>query len=47
QQEDLAEYKRQCRRITDNKKMILKNLFNFDSFSEDMAVEVLKQLQRF
>ncbi|CAG8587217.1 16362_t:CDS:2, partial [Funneliformis mosseae] len=47
QQEDLAEYKRQRRRITDNEKKILENLFNFDSFSEDMAVEVLRQLQDF
>ncbi|CAG8725172.1 2102_t:CDS:2, partial [Funneliformis caledonium] len=47
QQEDLTEYKRQCRRTTDNKKKILENLFNFDSFSEDMAVEVLRQLQDF
>ncbi|CAI2175262.1 4302_t:CDS:2 [Funneliformis geosporum] len=48
QQEDLAtEYKRQRRRTTDNEKKILENLFNFDSFSEDMAVEVLRQLQDF
>ena len=40
-----TEHKRQRRRTTENEKKLLENLFKFDSFSEDVAIEVLRQLQ--
>ena len=47
QQENLTDHKRQRRRTTNNEKMVLENLLKFDYFPEDMAIEVLRQLQNF
>ncbi|RIA86648.1 hypothetical protein C1645_828976 [Glomus cerebriforme] len=45
-QENLTtEHKRQCRCTTNEEKKVLDNLFKFDFFSEELAIEVLRQLQ--
>ena len=45
QQKKDTEHKCQCRCTTDNEKKLLENLLKFDSFSEDAAIKVLRQLQ--
>ena len=45
QQKKDTEHKRQRRRTTDDEKKLLENLLKFDSFSEDAAIKVLRQLQ--
>ncbi|CAG8846112.1 9155_t:CDS:1, partial [Racocetra persica] len=37
--------KRQCRHMTNSKKVILKSILSFDSFPEDIAIETLRELQ--
>jgi hypothetical protein len=44
-EESIIQHKSQKRRTTNDEKKILEGLFEFDSFSDDTAIEILRKLQ--